>query len=158
MSSEQSLEFATQLGVSVEIIHHPEQSGKATQDAATILQVDPSLILRMLNLVNKRTNQPIGLRLRGDEKIDNASVKKSLGTKHFRFANDDEVEDITGHQVGGIPPTVVTRCDYRFASHRILEDEYFYGSGGTEYFAMKISADEIAALPGVTVAKITTRV
>lgn len=146
---------AKALGLEFEIIQHSDRSGKATDDAAEILNVDPSLILKMLILVQKRSGASIGVLLRGDEKIDNASLKAQLGTKHFRFARQEEVEHITGYRIGGIPPTAIAHCDHRFASDRLLLADDLYGSGGSEFCAMKIRSGEIAKLPDLQFAKVS---
>lgn len=137
------------LGITPVIIPH-ETSGRATADAAEVLNVDPSLILKMMILVDKKTGNNVGALLRGDERIDQKKLRAATGLKTLRFAKPEEVTQITGYVIGGVPPIALSQCEKRCCSVRILEVEFVYGSGGSEFHAMKVSPSDLQKIPGVT--------
>lgn len=149
--SEEAIQLANELSLLHEIIEHTGQSGKSSSDAAQILGVEVKNILNMLILKNKRSEESVGLILRGDEKLDNRKLKTLLQTKHYRFATQSEINEITGFQIGGIPPVSVAHCKTRYISERVMECDFMYGSGGTEYCAMKISPKQLEKIPGVEI-------
>ena len=148
-----ALEDLKALGLEAEIIPH-ETSGKATEDAATILDVKPELILKMMILVDKRTMKSAGVLLRGNERIDQKKLRAATGLKTLRFAAPEEVKDITGYAIGGVPPTAICKCHHRMISDSILDADFVYGSGGSELCAMKISPAQLQRLSGVTFAAV----
>jgi len=42
--------------------------------------------------------------LRGDQRTKNSKVRRLLGSKHLRFANKEELLDLTGCHPGSVPP------------------------------------------------------
>ncbi len=146
---EKAARDAAELGITPEIIPH-ETSGRATEDAAVVLNVDPSLILKMMILVDKKTGRNAGVLLRGDERMDQKKLRAATGLKTLRFARPEEVTEITGYVIGGVPPVALSLCATRCCSARILEAEHVYGSGGSEFHAMKVAPSDLQRIPDVT--------
>lgn len=40
----------------------------------------------------------------GDQRLDLDNLRRKLGKKEARMATPDEVKEITGHSIGGVPP------------------------------------------------------
>src|SRR5437870_8153888 len=55
-------------------------------------------------LVVKADDRFVLLVLPADRKLDSRKARTALGVKALRFANRDEVEQLTGLQPGSIPP------------------------------------------------------
>lgn len=139
---------AARLGVAMEIIPH-DTSGKATADAALALGVDASLILKMMILVDKKTSDSAGVLIRGDERIDQKKLRDATGLKNLRFASPEEVTRITGYVIGGVPPIALDHCTYRVISRRVRDASFVYGSGGSEFCAMKLAPEELERIARV---------
>lgn len=144
---------ADDLGIAMEIIPH-ETSGKATDDAAAVLGVDASLILKMMILVDKKSGTNVGVLVRGHERIDQKKLRGETGLKGLRFASPEEVTAITGYFIGGVPPIALQHCTRRIVSKRVLETGYVYGSGGSEFCAMKIAPAELSKIPDLAFADV----
>lgn len=67
-------------------------------------------------LIVKAKHEFVMFVLPGDRKLDSKRIKAELGYKSFRFATPEEVEELTGLQIGSIPPFgslfgITTYCD-----------------------------------------------
>ena len=73
-------------------------------------------------LVVKAGEEFVLLVLPADRKLDSRKARTALGIKALRFANREEVEQLTGLQPGAIPPfgslfALPTRCDPALADN-----------------------------------------
>ena len=67
-------------------------------------------------LIVKAKQEFVMFVLPGDRRLDSKYIKAKLGYKSFRFATSEEVEELTGLQIGSIPPFgglfgITTYCD-----------------------------------------------
>lgn len=144
---------AHRLGITMDIIPH-ETSGRATADAARALGTKENLILKMMILVDRKTGRNVGALLRGDERIDQKKLRQVTGLRQLQFASPEEVIRITGYRIGGVPPVAISRCDVRVVSEHVRLASFVFGSGGTEFCAMRLSPREFDKVPDLLIADI----
>ncbi len=88
----------------------------------------------------------------GDRSVDLEKLASLLGTE-LRPASPEEVRELTGYPVGGVPPVchgLLTVVDYL-----VLDREYVIGGGGDEFTLIKISPQDILAFNKALVANIS---
>ncbi len=127
-------------------------SVKNSARMAEILGLEPHSIIK--TLVWLAGGDPILAIVAGDCKVDSRKLKKVIGTEQLRFANDDEVSDITGYLMGAIPP-----CGWRtkttvYVDSLVLKNDIVYAAGGQVNIVLKIRAADLIAATGATVADI----
>ena len=79
-----------------------EQATTTAQQAAEAHNVPVSNIVK--SLVVKADNEFLIILCPGNQKLDFQKLKTKLGVQEIRMANADEVKQVTGHSVGGVPP------------------------------------------------------
>lgn len=93
-------EKLTAAGVAFDVLHHAPVY--TSEEAATVRGVPLSSGAKAL--VVKADDAFLLLVVPADRKLDSKAARRSLGARSIRFANRDEVEQLTGLQPGSIPP------------------------------------------------------
>jgi Cys-tRNA(Pro) deacylase len=122
-----------------------EESGATVDEAAKTLGVEPSLIAKTLALRLK--DEDIVIVTRGDAKIDNKKYKDFFKVK-AKMLEHDEVEEITGHPVGGLSPFGLKSNLNVYVDVSIKDHEYVYPAAGSRFMALKTTPGEIVSLTG----------
>jgi Cys-tRNA(Pro)/Cys-tRNA(Cys) deacylase len=130
-------------GIACEVIPHTE-SGKTTGEAAAALGVRASEVIKTLLLVTgKRFAVAV---IAGNERLDFKAVARQLGCKKIRMASPSEVKDFTGHDIGGVPPTIFAeRCPV-LVSESLLAQAECIGSAGDDRHGLKLNPKELLGL------------
>ncbi|MDS1030788.1 YbaK/EbsC family protein [Bacillota bacterium LX-D] len=131
--------------------------GATVDEAAKAIGVGPELVAKTLAFrVNEKT---ILIVARGDARIDNKKLKQFFKTK-ARMSSHEEVEDVTGHPVGGLCPFGLKNPLEVYLDISLKDFEQVYPAAGSRTVALKISPQEIVALTGarwVDVCQICTK-
>jgi len=92
-----------------------------------------------------------------NRKIDMGKVATFIGKKraYLRFANQIEVEDITGFKVGSIPPFGLPKRIPVIIDAKIFENEYVWCGTGKATESLKVSIDNLKKLSACTVADVS---
>jgi len=90
-------------------------------------------------------DKPILCILRGKDRIDLEKIKKLKNCKEVRLAKAKEVKEITGYDIGGVPPfghlnKLETIVDEKI---RELANETLFLGGGSHYHLLKITGKEL---------------
>jgi Cys-tRNA(Pro) deacylase len=88
------------IGVEYKKIEHEPVYTSA--DAAKIRDTDPAEGAKAILMFADK--KPVLLVVPGDQKIDFRKFKQLTGTKDLRMAKPEEVEELTGLEIGAIPP------------------------------------------------------
>lgn len=144
MSVESVRKYFTDRGLA-DPVFKLEDSGATVDEAAKTLGVDPSSIAKTLAF--KLKDRDIVIVTRGDAKIDNKKYKDFFKVK-ARMLDHDEVEEVTGHPVGGMSPFGLKNNLSVYIDVSIKEHEYVYPAAGSRYMALKITPGEIVTLTG----------
>ncbi len=106
-----------------------EHTGNAEGVAKSIVMVDSN-------------NEPLLVILLGNDKIDFAKVKGILGVSDVRLAGPKEVLEITGYEVGGVPPISVYGIRTIMDKSVAKKAEVVCGGGDRQHL-MRIKVREI---------------
>ena len=139
MLNEKDVEkFLVEKGVEFEIIKF-EKSVVTSEEASR--QVDGVVIKSILLICD---GSPILCLLMGKDKVDLEKIKRWLNCKDVRLAKASEVKEITGYDIGALPP-IAHKNKIRTIIDTKLEnqDEIIYCGGGSHYHLLKIKIKEL---------------
>ena len=123
---------------------------KTVSQAAEAVKVSPKNIIKSLICIVEE-GEPVLVIVTGDSKVDLDKLSRLFGS--VRLASPNEVKEITGFEVGGIPPvgldikTVVDR--------KVLENDYVYGGGGCIMRLSKLDPRKIVEYQGAEILNIS---
>ena len=123
------------------------ESGATVELAAKVIGVDPALIAKTLSFRVREKN--ILIVTKGDARIDNKKYKQYFGVK-AKMLGHDEVEEITGHPVGGVCPFGLKEELDVYLDSSIREFENIYPAAGSRYTALKISPSTLEEITNAT--------
>ncbi len=87
-------------GVEFRVLEHAPVF--TSEEAARVRGTDPAAGAKAL--VVRAEERYVQLVLPGDRRVDNARLRAILGTRKLRFANAQELLDLTGCEPGAVPP------------------------------------------------------
>lgn len=122
-------------------------------EAAAALGVEPARIAKTLSL---RIGETVVLVCaRGDARLSNGKAKVALGAKP-RMLGGHEVEELTGHPVGGVcpfglPTPLPVYCDVSLRDFATV-----FPAAGSRTTSVELTPDRLAALTGATWVDICT--
>ena len=91
-------------------------------------------------------NKPIMCILKGKDKINFEKLKILLNCKEVRLAKAKEVREITGYDIGSLPPIGHKTEIKKIVDKKILDlndNEVLYFGGGSHYHLLKIKKKEL---------------
>lgn len=124
-----------------------EDSGATVELAATTIGVEPDYIAKTLAFHLKEKD--ILIVTKGGARIDNKKYKNYFKVKAKMIAHE-EVEDITGHPVGGVCPFGLKNPIEVYMDVSIKDYDFVYPAAGSQYYALKISPEKMQRLTNAT--------
>ena len=129
-----------------------EKTTKTSAEAAEALNVELGQIAKSILF---RSGEHYGLFVAaGDIKISDKKVKKLLGGGRAKIAKPDEVEQITGYQVGGVCPYDIDRSIPIYLDSSMKRFDVVYTSAGTPHSLLPISFEQLKMVTDGMVADI----
>lgn len=120
-----------------------EDSGATVDLAAQVIGVEPKFIAKTLAF--KLKEKDILVVTRGDARIDNKKFRHFFKTK-AKMLDLSEVEEITGHPVGGVCPFGLRNPLDIYIDVSIKDFDFVYPAAGSRTTALKISPASIQEL------------
>jgi prolyl-tRNA editing enzyme YbaK/EbsC (Cys-tRNA(Pro) deacylase) len=127
-------------GLPLEVIEL-DTSTATVELAAAALGVEPARIAKTMAFRLK--DRDILLLTKGDVKVDNRKFKDYFKEK-ARFISPEDVEEATGHPVGGVCPFGLIKPLDIYLDESLKVFDYVYPAGGGPNTAVKISVDYLA--------------
>lgn len=122
---------------------------KTVEQASKELNVSKEMFIKSLLFISKEAVLVI---VKGNSRVDTKKLKKMFGK--IRMANPSEVKEITGFEVGAVPPvldvTIKTIID-----PKVLEEKEVIGGGGDVNKLLKIDPKKIVEWQKAKVVDIT---
>ena len=128
----------------VAIIQQAASTATVAEAAAT-LGVEPGRIAKTLSLRVK--DRVVLVVTRGDARIDNRKTKAALGDRP-RMLGAEEVEEITGHPVGGVCPFGLARPLPIYCDVSLKTFDMVYPAAGSRTASVRLTPERLAALTG----------
>ncbi|MFC3441952.1 YbaK/EbsC family protein [Sphingobium rhizovicinum] len=114
-------------------------------EAAQALGVEPARIAKTLSL---RAGETVVLVCaRGDARLHNAKAKAALGAKP-RMLGGHEVEELTGHPVGGVCPFGLSTPLPVYCDVSLKDFATVFPAAGSRTTSVELTPDRLAALTG----------
>jgi len=144
--------YLNKLGISFQIIKYekPVMSAKNTEEHTDGI-VAKSIILIC-------DNKPLLCFLLGKDIIDLDKIKKYFNCNEVRLAKAKEVKEITGYDIGGVPPVGLKQKIKTIVDKKIIkldDDQIIYCGGGSHYHLLRISKKDLLKIMEYEVYNIT---
>jgi len=132
--------YLNKFGVTFQIIKYekPVISSKDVEQ-----QVD-GIIAKSIILICD--NKPLLCFLLGKDMIDLNKIKKYFNCNEVRLAKAKEVREITGYDIGGVPPIGLKQKIRTIVDKSIIDlndDQIIYCGGGSHYHLLRISKKDL---------------
>lgn len=124
-----------------------EASSATVDDAAKAHDVAPAQIAKTLSF--KVKDDIFLLVARGDARIDNKKAKAAFGGK-VKMLDLTEVEEITGHPVGGVCPFGLAQPLTVYCDVRLKDFDEVIPAAGARNAAVRIAPDRMAEIVNAT--------
>ena len=139
MSTKTVIEHLKKYNMDKRIITVPTTSATVAE-AAEALGTEEARIAKTLSF--KLKDKYILIVVKGDVKIDNAKYKHTFGEK-AHMLSFDEVEEITGHPVGGVCPFGVKDGVEIYLDESLKKHKITYPAAGSCNSAVKLTINEL---------------
>ena len=110
---------------------------KTVTQAVKATRASPRQIIKSLVLISEKG--PILAIVDGESKVSLEKIKQHFG--EVRLATPEEVKEVTGFEVGGVPPVGIEIKT--IVDPRVLENEFVIGGGGRMDKLCKLSPKKI---------------
>jgi len=115
-------------------------SSATVELAAIALNCEPDKIAKSLTFYGKEN--PIMIVISGNSRIDNHKFKERFEIKASMLKHED-VENLVGHNVGGVCPFCVKENVEVFLDVSLKKYDYVFPACGSDNSAVKLSCDEL---------------
>ena len=126
-------------GLSAKIIDNEVPVG-TVEESTKVLKCEASDIVKSIVIVTNKGEYFLVI-LQGDRKIKTKKVKKLLEVKDLKLAPPKEVKDITGYDVGDVPPISVNLPT--IIDELVITRKKLYAGGGGPTKTLQIIVDEL---------------
>ncbi len=139
MSLENVREYLKKYGKDQDIILF-DQSSATVKEAAADLNTEEGRIAKTMSFL--LSSGPIVIVAAGDGKIDNRKFKDTFHEKAKMIGLED-VENLTGHPVGGVCPFALKENVKVFLDESLKRFDFVYPAAGTPNSAIKLTISEL---------------
>jgi prolyl-tRNA editing enzyme YbaK/EbsC (Cys-tRNA(Pro) deacylase) len=139
-------------GVQLNVRELP-QSTRTALDAADAIGCSVGQIAKSLVLIAGESHQPILAIVSGANRLDEQKLAGRLG-EDVRMASADEVREVTGFAIGGVPPVGHAEALRTFIDADLLAFDAVWAAAGTPRAVFKLSPPELTRITGGEVVQI----
>lgn len=115
-------------------------SSATVEEAAKAINCKEEEIVKTLSFIVK--DKPILIAAAGDSKIDNSKFKAEFHTK-AKMIQFDQVEELTGHAVGGVCPFGINENVDVYLDESLKRFKIIYPACGSSNSAVKLTLEEL---------------
>lgn len=133
-------------GVRAEVVEFAE-STRTAEEAAAAVGTTVGRIVK--SLVFMAGEEPVLALVSGSNRLDAAALTAHLG-RAVRRANADEVRNLSGFAIGGVPPLGHARPLTTVIDRDLAQYELVYAAAGTPNHVFPITPAELARVTGGT--------
>ncbi len=131
--------FIQSLSIEAEFIHLKESEAATSKSAAMALGCPISQIAKNIVLIGSR---PYLLVISGDKRVDIRKFSEVVGER-VRLAGPEEVYEVTGYKVGGVPPFGHLKPLKTYIDVSVARYDFVYTSGGSDNTLLKIAVEKL---------------
>ncbi|HWQ51011.1 MAG TPA: YbaK/EbsC family protein [Terriglobales bacterium] len=145
MSTQKVREYLERAGLGDRIREFDEGATATVELAAQAHGCETGRIAKTMSMMTK--DGPIVVVVMGDARLDNRKFKDAFGEKP-RFLKGEEVEQYTGHPIGGVCPFALEAGCGVYLDASLKEFEYVYPAAGAPSNSVHISIEELEKATG----------
>ncbi|HEX4901861.1 MAG TPA: YbaK/EbsC family protein [Acidimicrobiales bacterium] len=149
--AQQVIDAATDAGLSIEVVEHPDGT-RTAEDAAAAVGCDVARIVK--SLVFTADGAPVLALVGGDARLDEALLADAAGGSIAR-ADADVVRAATGCAIGGVPPFAHATPLPTFVDEPLLAHATVWAAAGTPRHVFEVDPRELVRIAGATVAPLS---
>ena len=150
----QALLVGAALGPSFTVVEFDESTHTA-QEAADAIGCQLAQIAKSI-LFRSASGRPVLVIASGINKVDEKKIRALLGEKIER-ASPDFVKEMTGFEVGGVPPLGHASPCVTYLDEDLKAFPTLWAAGGTPNAVFEIGFEPLAEMSGATVADVAKR-
>ena len=150
----QALRVGAALGPSFTVVEFDESTHTA-QEAADAIGCKLAQIAKSI-LFRSASGWPVLVIASGINKVDEKKIRALLGEKIER-ASPDFVKEMTGFEVGGVPPLGHASPCVIYLDEDLMAYPTLWAAGGTPNAVFEIGFERLAEMSGATVADVAKR-
>lgn len=139
MSFLKAKEYLQKFGLENRIMEFSVSSA-TVEEAAKAINCKKEEIVKTLSFIVQ--DKPILIAVAGDTKIDNSKFKAEFHTK-AKMIQFDDVEELTGHAVGGVCPFGINENVDVYLDNSLKRFKIIYPACGSSNSAVKLTLDEL---------------
>jgi len=132
--------YLNKLGITFQIIKYE----KPVMSAKNAEEHNDGIIAKSIILICD--NKPLLCFLLGKDMIDLNKIKKYFNCNEVRLAKAKEVKEITGYDIGSVPPVGLKQKIKTIVDKKIIElddNQIIYCGGGSHYHLLRISKKDL---------------
>ncbi len=148
--------FLRENGVDFEILWHRESDGRTSIEAARAWGTTPDKVIKSLILLDRR-GEALMVLVQGDKRLDLKRTELVANRSGLRLARTHEVLQLTGYDVGGIPPIALGRKMQVVVDEGVTGLDWAFGSAGSRYAGLKIRPMDLVRLNNAEVGEVAGR-
>ena len=146
-----ALRVQAALGPSYSVVEFDESTHTA-QEAADAIGCDVAQIAKSI-LFRSASGKAVLVIASGVNKVDEKKIRQLLGEKIER-ASPEFVKEMTGFEVGGVPPLAHAQACAVFLDEDLKQYPTLWAAGGTPNAVFEIGFEELVARSGAAVADV----
>ena len=139
MAFDRAKDYLVQFGLADRIIV-TQHSSATVAEAAEALGCDEGMIAKTLSFL--QDDRPVLILADGVARIDNRKYKDRFGCK-ARMIPAELVEQLTGHDIGGVCPFGVNEGVTVYLDESLRKHEIIYPAVGTDHSGVKLTVAEL---------------
>jgi Cys-tRNA(Pro) deacylase len=144
MSEESLKEFIQKSNIEAKILVF-ENLTITVEDAEKQLKVPKERIIKSILFIDEN-GIPILAIVTGDRKVDEEKLKNACKAKTIKIARPRAVKNLTGYEVGTIPPIGFKKHIKTFIDPKVFLYDKVYGGGGSINTLLEIKPQDIKKL------------
>ena len=153
MRSEDLESYLHETGADARILTF-ERGTRTVEAAEKRLGVSRERIVKTLVFTDESGEPILGI-ISGDRRMSEEKLARACGVQRVKIAHPTAVRDLTGYEVGAMPPIAHKRSMRVVIDPRVMSFSKVYGGGGTVNALLEISPRDIKRLTNAEVADIS---
>jgi len=148
------IEMLEERGIGYRLLHLPERA-YTVDDVVRLAGVERREVCKTILLMGRESGEPLLVIVPGDRRMNIAKIEEIVGEK-LRFARPEEIKEITGYEMGALPPYGHKRRIRTIVDRSLLEQERVNFGSGRHNLGVEIRAEDLSKITRFEVEEIST--
>jgi Cys-tRNA(Pro)/Cys-tRNA(Cys) deacylase len=150
-------EYLEQRGIPYQKLSFSPETSKGAASVAGALGYQPEQMVKTL-IFESGAGECVLVMLGGDKNAVSGHLKRAIGDRNIRLAAPDTVYNVTGYQIGSIPPFHWQPAGFRsFVDEALMREDVLGVGGGVWGEEIMIAPDRLVEASGATVVNLSHR-